>query len=318
MTVAAAGAAVAYAPWASAAYPDRPIRLLVGYAPGGSTDIVARTLLEPLRAALGQPVLVENVPGASGGIATQRTIAAAADGYTLQVGNVTEIVLNPLINPALPYDAQKGLAPIAYIGSVPSVLIGKSALPAGNLQQLTAHLKAYGSINAGTPGAGTPQHLALELFKAKTGIRAAVAHYKGGAPLLADVMGGHLDVAVIALTSVLAHMKAPNFRMFGVTTTTRSPLAPELPSIGELPEFKGFDLATWWGFYALARTPEAVLVLLQDAMVAVLKDAKVRAQLEQQGMTVTPEDRHAFEARMRREARELRAIVTASDIKPGN
>jgi tripartite-type tricarboxylate transporter receptor subunit TctC len=304
---------------AHAAYPDRPIRMIVGYAPGGATDVVARTIAEPLRTILGQPVIVENIPGASGGIGAQRAIAAEPDGYTIQLGNSAEMVVNSLITPGLPYDAEKGLAPVAYVGSAPAILVGRKDLPPNTLQELIVRMRgAPEPTNTGTPGAGTPQHLALELFKAKTGVRIVPVHYKGGAPLLADVIGGHVDVAIISLTSVLPHMAAKSFKTYGVTTKARSPLVPDVPAISEAQGLTGFDIAPWFGFYAPAKTPEAILIQLQDAILTALKDPKVRAKLEQQGVTVTPEDRNAFRARMRNELRDLQPIVKAADIKPAN
>jgi tripartite-type tricarboxylate transporter receptor subunit TctC len=304
---------------AHAAYPDRPIRMIVAFAPGGANDIVARTIAEPLRAILGQPVIVENVAGASGGIGTQRTIAAAPDGYTIQLGNSTEMVVNSLISPQLAYDVEKGLATVAYVGSAPAILVGKKDLRPNTLQELIAYMRAAPEpIVTGTPGVGTPQHLALELFKAKTGVRVTPVHYKGGGPVVADVIGGHVDVAITSLVSALPHLPTKRLRPYGVTTKTRSPLVPDLPALSETHDLTGFDIAPWFGFYVPARTPEAIVIHVQNAVLAALKDPKVRAKLEQQGVNITPEDRNMFKARMRDDVRHLQPVVKAADIKLPN
>jgi tripartite-type tricarboxylate transporter receptor subunit TctC len=305
--------------FAQAAFPDRPIRIIVGYAPGGATDIVARTLTEPLSTILGQPVIIENFPGASGGIGAQRAIASAPDGYTVQLGNSTEMVVNALITPNLPYNVETGLAPVAYVGSAPSIMVGKKDLPPNTLQELIVYMReAPQPTITGTPGLGTPQHLALELFKTKTGVSLVPVHYKGGAPVVADVMGGHVDVAIMSLVSVLPHMAANRFKTYGVTTKDRSPLVPDVPAMSEVQGLAGFDIAPWFGFYVPIRTPEAIQIQLQDAILTVLRDPKVRAKLEQQGVTVTPEDRKVFRARIRNELRDLEPIVKAADIKAAN
>mgnify|MGYP000857569334 CR=1 FL=1 len=301
------------------AYPDRPIRMIVAYPAGGSGDIVARTIATPLSAALKQSIVVENVPGASGGIGTQKVIAATADGYTIQLANMTEIVLNPLVNPDIPYDAFKGLAPVAFIGSVPSVLIGRKGLAASAFPDLLTQMRgAAKPMSAGTTGSATPQHIALELLKARAGAPLLPAHYKGGAPALADVLGGHIDLAMVTLTAALPHMKSNAFHVYGVTTATRSPLAPDVPAFAEFPGLAGFDLASWFAVYAPARTPDEILVQLQAAVLAVLRDPEVRTKLEQQGVTVLPAGREELAGRVRDDMQNLRPVVKAADIKSQN
>ena len=304
---------------AALAYPDRPIRMIAAYPAGGSADIVARTVAEPLGKALGQSVVVENVPGASGGIGTQRVIAASPDGYTIQLANMTEIVLNPLVNPDLPYDAAKGLAPVAFIGSVPSVLIGRKDLQPGNFADLLSQLRTVSKpMSAGTTGSATPQHIALELLKSRAQARVLPVHYKGGAPALADVAGGHVDLAMVTLTAALPQMKSNTFKVFGVTTSSRSPLAPEVPAFSEFPGLAGFDLASWFAVYAPAKTPDAVLVRLQNAVLTVLRDPAVRAKLEQQGVTVLPTGAEELAKRVREDLHDLRPVVKSADIAPSN
>jgi len=307
------------APVSLAAYPERPIRMVIGYAPGGGTDTIARILAEGLSATVGQSVVVENVPGGSAAIATQRVIASPPDGYTLQLANSTEIVINPLITPDLPYNAEKGLAPVAYVGSLPSVLVGRKGLAPDTLPELIAYLRnAKTPASAAVPGVGTPPHLALELFKAKAGVRLLPVQYKGAAPALADILGGHVDIGMMTLPAVLPYLKADKLKIYGVTTNGRTPAAPEIPPISEQQGFAGFDVVSWFAVYAPANTPEMIVVGLQTAVLETLKDPKVRAKLEAQAVTVTPADRQALAARARSEHKDLQPIIRAADIKPAN
>jgi len=305
---------------AFAVYPDRPIKMIIGYAAGGGTDTVARILAEGLSTILAQSVVVENVTGGSGAIATQRVIGAVPDGYTIQLAASTEIVINPLITPNLPYDAERGLRPIALIGTLPSVLVGKKDLVPDSLDELVVYLRSVSApASVGTPGVGTPQHITLELFKVKAGIgRLLLVPYKGGAPAFADVLGGHLDLAMMTLPAVLPHLRTNKFKVYGVTTLARAPTAPEIPAFSEFQGFAGFEFVTWFGAFAPANTPDAIVIQLQNAILDTLKEPKIRGRFEREAVTVTAGDRQVLDSRVRDERRELQPIVKAADIKSTN
>lgn len=304
---------------AAAAYPERSIRMVVAYPPGGSGDFIGRTLADSMAKIMGQSVVVENIPGASGGIGTQRVIAAAPDGYTIQMANMTEVMLNSLITPDLPYDVEKGLAPVAYIGSLPSMLIGRKTLAANTLPELLAQMRSSQKpVTAGTVGAGTPQHLALELIRAKAGVPMLPVHYKGGGPALTDLIGGHVDIAMVTIITALPHIKANSFKAFAVTSGSRSPLTPDVPAVSEVQGLSGFDIASWFGVYAPAQTPAPILKQLQEAVLKVLNDREVRGKLEQQGLSVTPADAQTLARKRRDDLQTLQPVIKAAGIKPAN
>ena len=237
-------------------YPSRPIKLLVGASAGGTTDTMARAIAQPLSASLGQPVLVENRPGAGGNLAADAVAKAAPDGYTLLV-SFTSHTINATLYPKLPFDPVADFTPISKIATVPSLLVGNPKLPAQNLNELIALAKAKpDKLSIAIGGIGSSLHLAGDQFKMMAGLRILNVPYKGTAPALTDVLGGQVDMMFISLVTGTAQVQAGKLRAYGVTSAQRQPSFPDLPAIGEI--VKGFESTAWFGVFGPAKLPPEI------------------------------------------------------------
>lgn len=295
------------------AYPNQPIRMVTPWPPGGSTDVIARIVAESLTTTLGQAVIVENISGASGAIGAQSVINSQADGYTILLANMTEVVLNPLLSD-LNYDPDTQLSPIGHIGSVPSILIGRKSLSAANVQELLTELSGQ-DASIGITGTATPQHIATELFKRETSLEAEIIPYRGGSPVLVDVIGGHIDLGVVTLTTALSQAKSGAVKAYGITTLQRSSAAPEFPALAETPGLENFNVGSWFGVYAPAATDQAILSRLEVALLEVLEQPETRTKLEQQGVTLEPGGAEFLRERSQQQKEMLREIIDAASIK---
>ncbi len=254
--VACAGAA------AQGTYPAKPIRIIVAYTPAGTTDILARAIGQKFTEAWSQAVIVDNRPGANGNIGTEVAAKAPADGYTLLMATAGTHAINPTLYPKLQYDAVKDFAPISRVAIVPNIMVVTSALPVKNVAELITYAKANpGKLSHGSPGIGSTGHLSAELFKTMTGIRMTHIAYKGSAPTLQDLMSGQVQVVFDNIPPYLPQVKAGKIRALAVTPAKRSPAAPELPTVDEA-GVKGYEASTWFGLFAPAGTPEAVVAKL--------------------------------------------------------
>jgi len=275
---------------AAQSYPTHPIRWLIGFPPGGPTDILVRLMGEWLQSRLGQPVLVENRPGAASNIATEALVNAAPDGYT--IGSVTSAnAINATVNRrTLAFDFLKSLAPVAGMSQGPSVLVVNPAVPAQTLPELIAYAKANpGKINFGSPGVGSTGHLAGELFKAMAGVDLVHVPYRGAAPAMTDLIGGQIQVLFDSMVSVLPHVRSGRVRALGVTSATRSALLPELPAVAET--VPGYESVIWFGVGVPRGTPPEVIALLNREINAGLDSGPMKAKLAELGttpMVVTP------------------------------
>ena len=297
-------------------YPTRPVTLIVPFPPGGSSDIVGRTLAQRLGERLGTSIVIENTSGAGGVVGTARAVRAAADGYTLLLGSGSEILNNKIINPKIGYDATTDLVPIAFLCTGPMVLVGHPSLPATNAAELLRLARAQpGVLNFASGGNGSPMHIAGELFRTQGGVKMVHVPYKGAPPAIADVMGGQMHLAVVSLVSVLPQVRAGKLRAYGITTASPSRIAPDIAPLGRTKELAGFDLGIWWGLFAPAQTPRPIVERLEREIIAVMGMEDVRTRLDQQG--VTPEPRPAAElARfMQAETIRIRKVVEAAGIK---
>ena len=278
----AAGAAALPAPSLGAAaqsYPTRPIRLLVGFPAGGGVDIVARLMAQWLTERLGQPVVVENKPGAATNVATEAALKSPPDGYTLLVGFVTQAV-NASLYPNLDYNFIRDSAPIASISRGALVMVVAPDFPAKTIQEFIDYAKAnLGKINMGSGGVGSPPHVAAELFRWKTGIEMAHIPYRGDAPGLTDLMGGRVQVYFPGLASAVELIKGGKLRALGVTTEDRSKVLPDVPAIGEV--VPGYEASTWYGIVA----PHVAEIVdrLNKEVNAGLADPKVLARIASLG-----------------------------------
>jgi len=295
-------------------YPSRPIKLLVGASAGGTTDTMARAIAQPLSASLGQPVLVENRPGAGGNLAAENVAKASPDGYTLLV-SFTSHTINATLYPKLPFDPVTDFTPISKIATVPSLLVGNPKLPAQNLNELIALAKAKpDKLTIGIGGLGSSLHLAGDQFKMMADLRILNVPYKGTAPALTDVLGGQVDMMFISLVTGTAQVRAGNLRAYGVTSAQRQPSFPDLPAIGEI--VKGFESTAWFGVFGPAKLPPEITARLNAAIVAALNEPKMREQLEKEGAAPAAGSSADFAAFVRDDVKHWAPIVKQSGARP--
>lgn len=307
--------AAAVAAAAAFAYPDKPVTLIVPFAPGGSSDNVARTIAPLLGEKLGQPVVIENVGGAGGVLGTQRVVRAAPDGYTLLVGSGSEVLINKVINPKLSYDGLRDLAPIGFLATGPMVLVGKPGLPAANVRDLLQLARSRpGALSYASAGNGTPMHVAGELLKMRAGVFMTHIPYRGASPALVDVMGGQMDLAVSTLSAAQPYIQSGKLKAYALTSARPSELAPGIPALGTVPGLEGFDLGVWFGLFVPAKTPGDVVQKLQAASQQVMADPAVRRKLAELGLGASGESAEALRQFMAAEVDKYRAVVKAAKI----
>jgi len=299
-------------------YPSRPIAVIVPFPAGGATDLVARIVAERMRISLGQPLIIENVTGAGGTIAVGRVVRAAPDGYTLSTGDLTSHVSSSAIFPVA-YDVLRDLEPVALLSSAPQLFVGKRDTPAADLRELIAWLKANpDKASMALPGTfGSGGHLSGLSFQNSTGTRFQFVPYRGGAPAVQDLVGGHVDLLLIDASSVLPYIRSGQIKSYGVTTKVRWASAPEIPTIEESGVPLYFSL--WRGLWAPKDTPKEIIAKLNDAVVDALADPGVRSQLAKLGNEIPPRERQTSEAlrtHHRAEIEKWWPIIKAANIKP--
>jgi tripartite-type tricarboxylate transporter receptor subunit TctC len=295
-------------------FPARPIKILVGAPAGGTTDTMARAISDPMAAALKQPVLVENRPGAGGNLAAAAVAKSAPDGYTLLV-SFSSHTINATLYPSLPYDPVADFTPITMIARVPSLLVGRANLPAKDLKELIALAKAQPHrLTIGIGGIGSSLHLAGEKFKLMTGVDLLNVPYKGTSPALTDLLGGQIDLMFISLVTGTEQVRAGKLRAYGVTSDKRQPTFPDLPAIGEV--VPGFESTAWFGVFAPAKLPDAITEKLHSTIVAALSEPRLREQLKTEGATAVGNTAKEFTAFVRGDIDRWAPIVKASGAKP--
>ena len=307
--------ALALAPLAAAqGYPAKPVRIVVGFAAGGGADILARTIGPRLGEALGQPIVIDNRPGAAGSIGVELVVKSAPDGYTLLMG-FPGLATYPSLYTKLPYDPEKDLAPVSLVGTVPNLLVLHTSVPVNSVKQLIALARAKpGQLNYASPGKGTSLHLAAELFKALAKIDLVHIAYKGGAPAVADLMGGHVDLMFDVLPSSMPHVKAGKLKAIGITVNQRSPLLPEVPT-GAESGLPGYQAITWNGLLAPAATPREITGKLAGAIAQVLRTQEMKdrfAGIGTEPLSNTPEQFGAF---LREETAKWTTVIKSAGIK---
>ncbi len=312
----AAGAGVvlpAAAQQGAASWPTRPVRILVGFAPGGTADILARQLQKPLTALLGQPVVVENRSGASGITAASQVARAGPDGTTFGLVVSTHASL-PAIRKTMPYDTEKDFAPVAFIGSIPLVLMVGPQSPWHSLPELVAAARAKpGSLHYGIPGVGLSHHFAGELLKQRAGVDIVPVSYRGTAPALTDVMAGQVEMTFGTLPAVTGAIEGGLVRALAITAPQRSARLPAVPTVAEL-GYPGFDVSEWFGIVAPADTPPEIVARMNAAVDTALQGPELQAWLGQNDVTrgtTTPE---GFRALIAAEIAKLSTIAAASHI----
>ena len=266
-------------------YPSRPIRILVPFPAGGAADTVARTIGEQLRQKLGQPVVVDNRPGAGGRLATEMLAKAEPDGYTLLVGTVGGIAVSPALYTNLGYDTQRDIAPITRVAEILNVMVLNPANGARNVREFIDWAKKRGEVRFGSSGTGQPDHIAGEFFERLSGIKLTHVPYKGGAPALVDLVSGDIQLTFSTYIVALPHIQSGRLRAVAVTTEQRQPLLPDLPAISET--VPGFGVSNWEGMFAPAKTPASLLDQLHAQINQAFKAPELRKR--QQGAGIDPQ-----------------------------
>ena len=294
----------------SQAYPSKPVKIIVAFTAGGTTDILARALAQNLSERYKQPFVIENRPGAGGNIGSELTVHSPPDGYTLLASSVGPIAVNPSLK-QLPYDPQKDLVAVAQIADVANVLVVHPSMNVKTVQQLVAWAKANPEgMNYASTGVGTAAHLSGYMFASRAGIKAQHIPYKG-AEALKDLLAGRVQYMFATIPSVISHIRAGTLTAIGVSTVQRSRSMPEVPTVAES-GFAGFEAASWFGLFAPKGTPEAIVAELNRATNEFLKDPKVEARLVQEGadpVLISPREFAQFVAR---ETDKWRAVVKES------
>jgi len=300
-------------PAATAAdYPTRPVNLIVAFAPGGPSDVLARIVGRQLEKILGQPFIIDNRPGGSGNIAAETVARAAPDGYTLLMGNNGLLATNQSLFKKLNYDGGKDFAPISLIGSQPNILVVNPTLGINSMAELIAYAKANpGKLNYANSGFGAAAHLSAELFKSEAKVDIVSVSYKGAAPALQDLIAGHMQLMFATSASVVGFLRSGTLRPLAVTTLKRFSLMPELPTVAEL-GLPGFDATTWHGLVAPTGTPREVIAILNRAAVRALTDADTLRALHDLGVEVSSSTPEEFAAYIQSEIPKWAAVVKAS------
>lgn len=294
-------------------WPTRPVRMLVGSAPGGGTDAMARAVADRLGPLLKQPVIVENRPGVSNTLAADMT-AKSSDGHTMVMGVVTAHAIAPHLL-KLAYDNNRDLVPVAFVGSVPNVLVVSSKLPATSVQALVALAKTEpGKINFASSGTGSTQHIAAEMFQDAANLQITHVPYRGSAAALVDLVSGQVQMSFDTMPSVIGQIKSGKLRALGVTSATRNAQLPQTPTLAEA-GFAGVEIGAWYGIYMPAATPKAVQLLVHDEVNQVLALPETRTRLEAIGAELRPMSQADFAAFHTAEYQRFGDIIRKNHIK---
>jgi len=311
-------ATLATAPaWADPSYPNKPIRIIVPFTPGGSPDVLARTIGQKISESTGVPVVVENVAGAGGTVGADRASKAAPDGYTLLMGHVGTLAVAPAVYPNLPYDPIKSFMPVAWVAKVPNVLAVHPSVPANNVAELVKYLKANpGKVNYGSGGNGSAAHLAMEYFKLSTQTFVVHVPYRGTAPSVTDAIAGQIQMVFTGAPALVPMVKAGKLRAIAVSSPKRLDLLPEVPTLAEsgVKGLEGFEADQWYGLVAPAGTPVAVVQKLNQVVNANLTAPEMVARLKTEGAIATPTTPEAFGQLIQREIKRWRPVVLNAKI----
>jgi tripartite-type tricarboxylate transporter receptor subunit TctC len=315
-TILTAGSFIAAAHLVDAqSYPTHAVRVIVPFAPGGSLDVVGRVLFDKMSQLIGQQVVMDFRPGASGNIGTEIAARATPDGYTLLL-NTLPLVVNPSLYRKLPFDVAKDLAPISLIGSAPFVLVIHPSLPVKSVKELVALAKAQpGKLNYASAGIGTNLHVAAELFKNLTKTDIVHIGYKGGGPALVATLSGETGLSFLSIPAALPHMQAGRLRALATTGAKRTPSLPDLPTIAEA-GVPGYEFSSWWGVLAPAGTPPAAIATFNDYVVKATRTPEVRKRFSDEGVEIIASSPAEFGAHIKRELARWAKVVKDNHIEP--
>jgi tripartite-type tricarboxylate transporter receptor subunit TctC len=298
---------------ASAQYPSRPVRVMVGFAPGGPNDIIARAYSAQLAEAMGQPFVVENRTGAAGNLAAEAVARAAPDGHTLMLGSTGTNAVNPSLYAGLPFDPVRDLAPVSVVATSPSALAVHPKVAAQSVRELIALAKAQpGRLTYASAGSGSSQHLSAELFKQAAGVDIVHVPYKGAAPGITDLLAGQVDMSFAPVANVVPYAKAGKLRLLAVTSASRSEFAPGVPTVAES-GVPGFEVTTWYAVFATGGTPAAIVERLNAELGKISRNPKLREQLGGLGIdaaaSASPAEARAYrDAEVERWGKLVRAL----------
>jgi len=303
------------APAQAQTWPSKPVRIVVPFPPGGTTDIVARSIGVELQRMWQHAVVIENRPGAGGNIGADLVAKSPPDGYTILLGALSTHAVNPSLYKTMPYDAAKDFAPITLIAVTPNVLVVNAASPVNNVKEFIAYAKANpGKLSFGSGSNGSAGHLAGELFKVETGTDAVHVPFKGGAPATQALLAGDTQFMFDNLANAMAQVKAGKLKALAVTTAKRSPLVPDLPTMAEA-GLPGFDISTWYGFFAPAGTPPAIVAKWNADVTKILNSPDVRAKFVADGAEPSPNTPEQFAQMIATELAKYAKLVKASGAK---
>ena len=296
-------------------WPTRPVRIVVPFTPGGSTDILGRAIARELQETLGQPFIVENRPGAGGSIGATEVARATPDGYTLLMGHIGTLAINPTLYPGLPYDPRTSFAPVALVARVPNVLVVNPSVPARSIPELIALAKAKpGSLRYASGGNGSAAHIAMEYFKLRTQTDIGHIPYNGTSPAVTDVMGGQVEVIMTGIPAVLQQVKAGKLRALAVSSTKPVASMPDLPTIAAtVPDFEAVQ---WYGIVAPARTPAAVIALLNREINRALASPALKLRLDAEGAEAAPGTPEGFGTTIAHEITRWKPVIEQSHMQP--
>jgi tripartite-type tricarboxylate transporter receptor subunit TctC len=301
--------------YAQGAWPSKPLRLVVPFAPGGSSEIVARAVAGEMAKTIGQNVFVENKPGAAGNIAMQE-VANSTDEHTLILGHIGTLAVNPYIFPKLPYDANRDFAPITLVSKVPSLYVVHPDLPVKNLTEFIAYAKSKpGQLNYGSAGNGSAGHLAFEYLKMASGTFMLHVPYRGTGPMLTDLMAGRLQAASVGAPALLAFIKAGKLRCIATGTAQRLPQLPDVPTVAEQ-GFKGFEMTQWYGLMAPTKWPKANLAKLESEAIKAARSSLVKEKLAQETALAVGSTGAEFDAFIKSEQARWKPVIARAQIKP--
>jgi tripartite-type tricarboxylate transporter receptor subunit TctC len=296
-------------------YPTRPVRFVITYPPGGTTDFVGRPVAQKLSELLGQPFVVDNRGGAGGVVATVIVAQAPADGYTLLLGTSAGMLINPLLSPKLPYDAFRDFTPVSRTNINPQALVANASLPVNNVKELIAYARANpGKLNVASSGIGTPNHLGGEMLKYLAKIDIVHVPYKGGGPAMTDLIAGQVQLQFSSIPTVLAHVKAGRIKMLAIGSAKRSPALPDVPTIAE-GGVPGYEYTTWYGVFGPRGLPQPIVMQLNGAVAKALASPDVGQRLMSQGAEPSPSSPEELAKYMREESARWAKIIKAAGIK---
>jgi tripartite-type tricarboxylate transporter receptor subunit TctC len=296
-------------------YPNKPIKVVVTFPPGGSSDAIIRILSTRLNDKLGHPLVLENRPGAGGNIGLSAVAKAAPDGYMLGVGAAGGLTANSSLYPQMPFDVAKDFAPITMLASIPFVLVGHPSVPADNMQQLIALAKSQpGKVSIGHGGNGTAMHLSTALFTQMADIKLIEVPYRGSGPAAMDTLSGQIQLSVTDLAAALPHIKAGKLKAFAVTSPKRLSNLPDVPTLSES-GLTGYDSTGWFGLVAPTGTPPQIIQRLHAEFTAALNDESIKSQMRQNGMEPIATSIEGFDSYIKSETQKWAKVIKQANIK---